>query len=133
MNPLSCYHGGAYLNGSVVEDSSTEDGKTNSEESNQTELALNLNEKKETVLLTGANLRPYETVLRHRLDQLCPPLISTPPLELKALRAVFSVGIDMVVLDAEVSARFGRLALRPEHMITSDDTDELFGQFQVDK
>jgi hypothetical protein len=67
------------------------------------------------------------------LDELCPRLAdgASPLLQLKALRAVFSVGFDAAVLDAESSAHFGKLTLGPQDLLDSSETDALFGQFEI--
>lgn len=67
------------------------------------------------------------------LDELCPPLAdgASPLLQQKAFRAVLSVGFDAVVVDAECSAHFGKLALGPASLLSSKDTDDLFGGFEV--
>ena len=65
------------------------------------------------------------------LDHLCPPLRSSPLLETKALRAVLSVGVEVVVLDALLSAAIGKLDLSPEDALTADDTEGIFGTFGI--
>ena len=83
------------------------------------------------VLISGAYPENAEESIRQYLDDMCPALKSTPRLQDKALRAVMSVGIDVAVVDAELSASIGKLALKPSDLISSDETDELFGQFSV--
>ena len=73
-----------------------------------------------------------EPMLGAQLDALCPPLCTTPRLQDKAIRAVLSVGVEVLVLDAACSAAMGGvLALKPSDLITSDQTDTLFGHFTV--
>ena len=73
-----------------------------------------------------------ESFLAAQLDALCPPLHTTPRLQDKAIRAVLSVGVEVLVLDAACSAAMGgMLALKPSDLITSDQTDALFGHFAV--
>jgi hypothetical protein len=83
------------------------------------------------VLISGAYPESTEESIRQYLDDMCPALKSTPRLQDKALRAVMSVGIDVTVIDAELSASIGKLALKPSDLISSDETDELFGTFSV--
>jgi hypothetical protein len=72
-----------------------------------------------------------EKLLGAALDELCPDLSDTPLLQHKALRAVMSVGVDAVVVDAELSACLGDLDLRPEQLLPSAATDDVFGVFQL--
>ena len=84
----------------------------------------------EEVPLVSALLPPrLEQELGDALDTLCPELSSTPLLQIKALRAVMSVGIDAVVLDAELSCFLDKLELRPQDMLPASATDDLFGVF----
>ena len=39
------------------------------------------------------------------------------------------MGTDVAILDAEMSAIMGKLKLRPEHLLTADDTQNVFGAF----
>lgn len=82
-------------------------------------------------LITGILPEELEGGLVSALDELAPRLASTPRLQDKALRVVFSVGIDVVVMDAESSCLAGRLQLRPEDMLSSNDTDDVWGVFMV--
>eukprot|EP01038_Epipyxis_sp_PR26KG_P008494 gene8494-11480_t len=63
------------------------------------------------------------------LNQICPPLASTPRLQDKALRIVLSVGIDIVMLDAELSAMVGKFSLTENDLIDATATDNVFGKF----
>ena len=65
------------------------------------------------------------------LDRICPALSTTPRLQDKALRVVFSVGIDAVLMDAELSAMMGKFSLRPEDMLASSSTDNVWGNFMM--
>lgn len=73
----------------------------------------------------------WEIAIAAQLDALCPPLSSTPRLQDKAIRAVLSIGVDVVVVDADCSAAMGPLGLLPADLLTSDDTDSLFGYFMI--
>lgn len=86
----------------------------------------------ETVPLLSHSLPPrLEQHLGEALDTLCPPLVSTPLLQTKALRIVMSVGIDAVMLDAELSARMGKVTLGGPDLLTSAETDDIFGTFAL--
>jgi hypothetical protein len=65
------------------------------------------------------------------LDTLCPPLKSTPRLQDKALRIAFSVGVEAVVVDAESSAHMGKLAVTTDDLLSSEATNDVFGQFML--
>eukprot|EP01041_Mallomonas_annulata_P006081 gene6081-12271_t len=82
-------------------------------------------------LVSGVLDEEVEGALAAVLDQLCPPLASSHLLQDKALRAVLSVGVEVVVIDAVLSAAMGKVNLKPEDALTSDDTDELFGAFMI--
>lgn len=82
-------------------------------------------------LLDGSASPAFESAVRKALDTCVPSLVSTPRLQDKALRSVFSIGIDMAIMDAELSARMGKLALHPRDLLTEDETDDLFGRFRV--
>lgn len=74
-----------------------------------------------------------DSMIAEALDELAPRLADghSPSLQDKALRAVLSVGFDAVVLDAESSAHCGKLSLGPAAMLSSTDTEGLFGSFEV--
>ena len=82
-------------------------------------------------LVSGLLPPELEKLLGAALDELCPDLSDTPLLQHKALRAVMSVGVDAVVVDAELSACLGELDLRPEQLLPSAATDDVFGVFQL--
>jgi hypothetical protein len=86
----------------------------------------------EAHLVSGLRSRDDEEYLGELLNEYCPQLRSTPRLQDKALRCVFSVGVDVVILDAELSAMAGKLALRPEDMLPSSATDKIFGNFSME-
>lgn len=65
------------------------------------------------------------------MDSLCPQLKSTPLLEQKALRVVYSAGVDVMVLDSDSSVAVGRPLLTPKHMLSSSATTDIFGNFMV--
>lgn len=82
-------------------------------------------------LITGLNPAIIERELGNSLDILCPALKSTPLLQDKALRIVFSAGVDVMIIDAEHSAMLGKFSLTPKDMITSDDTSDVFEKFGI--
>lgn len=65
------------------------------------------------------------------LDEMCPPLRSSPRLQDKTLRAVLSIGIDCIVADADLAPLLGQIQVHPEQMLHSDDTDGIFGVFML--
>lgn len=65
------------------------------------------------------------------LDELCPQLQSTKKIHEKVLRAVLSVGVDVVIVDSTVSSVIGKLNLKPSALLTSHDTDDIFGNFAI--
>ncbi len=82
-------------------------------------------------LVTGLNSPAMEEYFVDALDELCPPLQSTPLLQDKALRVVLSVGIDVVLVDAERSAMLGKFNLKPSDLLTDKDTDDVFEYFKL--
>jgi hypothetical protein len=64
-------------------------------------------------------------------DELCPELSSSPSLQHRALRVVASTGIDAFLVDCEVSLAMGPLRLKEEDLLSSDQTENIFGQFEV--
>ena len=85
------------------------------------------------VLVSDVMPEPIEQAVAAALDELCPELTTTPKLQDKALRCVFSVGIDVVIVDSLLSVAMGKFNLKPTHLLTSDDTDDIFGEFLVPK
>jgi hypothetical protein len=51
----------------------------------------------------------------------------------KALRAVWSVGVDMVIVDSARSMQMGKLELEQKEILDVKDTEQLFGKFVVPK
>ena len=82
-------------------------------------------------LISGLLPEKVEEVLTQALDDLCPELADTPKLQDKALRLVFSVGVDVAMLDAESSAYVGKFGLHAKDMLSSETTEELFGSFII--
>eukprot|EP01034_Spumella_vulgaris_P021354 gene21354-27384_t len=88
-------------------------------------------QKTEIHLISGAVSREFDEHISEALDCLCPKLYKTPRLQDKALRLVFSVGIDAVLMDAELSALNGKMTLTPKDLLSHEDTAEVFGQFVI--
>ena len=84
-------------------------------------------------LVSNVLAASVEKHLAEALDSLCPSLQSTPLLQDKALRIVLSVGIDAVVVDAELSSALQKTTLTPGHLLPSAATDDLFGNFVIPK
>ena len=74
-----------------------------------------------------------DNMIAEALDALSPELGDglSHTLQNKALRAIFSVGFDAMVMDAQTSAHCGKLCLGPEAMLTSGKTESIFGNFEV--
>jgi hypothetical protein len=95
-----------------------------------------LSAEPDAVLVSAPRATPSAALDRERLwaarlDTLCPPLAATPRLQDKAVRAVLSVGVEVLVVDAASSAAMGPLRVAPGDLVTSDQTDALFGAFSV--
>lgn len=90
-----------------------------------------VDESKCVRLISGLLGEEFETAIGQVLDELCPKLASTPTLQAKAIRAVLSVGVEVLVLDAASSAAIGKLQLTAKDLLCSQDTDDLFGTFMV--
>ena len=71
------------------------------------------------------------TIASHTLDQLAPALASSKLLSEKVLRTVFSVGIDVVIVDSFTSAHLEPLSLLPSDILTSAETDDVFGSIHI--
>ena len=82
-------------------------------------------------LVSSVLPRDIEHHLAEALDSLCPSLQSTPLLQDKALRIVMSVGVDAVVVDAELSAALDKITLSPDQLLPSAATDDIFGNFVI--
>lgn len=80
-------------------------------------------------LISGLHHKSLEKHLASSLDMICPELRSSPSLQSKALRIVFSVGVDIVIVDADASAMMGKLSISPSDILASDSTDRIFGSF----
>ena len=85
----------------------------------------------EMTLISGLLDRKVEQTIAQALDQLCPALEKTPRLQDKALRTVFSVGVDAMLIDAEMSSTMGKLRLTPEDIISPHETQNIFGSFTM--
>jgi hypothetical protein len=82
-------------------------------------------------LLQHAMSEKLQMMINETLNELCPALTSTPLVQQKALRIVFSVGVDVVIVDAETSAYIGKFSLTPRDLINSDQTENIFGSFCI--
>ncbi len=65
------------------------------------------------------------------LNELCPPLETSPRLQDKVLRAIMSIEVDCVIADAELAPHLGMPDVHPQQALTSDDTDDIFGTFVI--
>ena len=145
MNPLTCRFGGRaalrYENPKVLEARRIRRVKTAGKHTSQVVRTssgekiyefvddVDPDELVEVDLVTGLNDADFELRLGEVLDQACPELKSTPLLQEKALRLVFSVGIDVMVVDAEHSAMMGPLALQEEDLLNAEQTQRAFTNF----
>lgn len=85
------------------------------------------------ILVSGMGSPEVEKYFGQELDDHCVLLESTPRLQDKALRCVFSVGCELAIVDAELSAMLPKITLNPLDLLTADETSEVFGQFGVQK
>lgn len=137
-DPLTCYRG---LGAAVDTDEEEEEvtaaqgalAKPDEDDENVDEPSEIYNPLKSQPLFLAAKALPeeLEKVIVEALDELCPPLSSTPALHDKALRIVFSVGIDVMIIDSELSAGIGPLRLVPSDLVTDTDTENVFGNFII--
>jgi hypothetical protein len=65
------------------------------------------------------------------LDQLAPALASSKLLSDKVLRTIFSYGVDVVIVDSFTSAHLEPLSLLPSDILTSAETDDVFGSIHI--
>lgn len=85
----------------------------------------------EVYLAEGAISKPLGESISKAFDYICPALKSTPHLQDKALRIIFSTGVEVMMIDSELSAMIGKLKIKPKDLVTLDETEELFTQFVV--
>lgn len=90
-----------------------------------------LSQSTELNLLQVALSEPLAAMINETLDELCPALSSTPLVQQKALRIVFSVGIDVMLVDAESSAYLGKFNIAPKDLINSSQSEKIFGSFCI--
>eukprot|EP00607_Mallomonas_marina_P010029 CAMPEP_0182422318 /NCGR_PEP_ID=MMETSP1167-20130531/7971_1 /TAXON_ID=2988 /ORGANISM="Mallomonas Sp, Strain CCMP3275" /LENGTH=304 /DNA_ID=CAMNT_0024600279 /DNA_START=483 /DNA_END=1397 /DNA_ORIENTATION=+ len=74
-----------------------------------------------------------EESLKEVLDQLCPPLATSHTLQERALRVVFSVGVEVAVMDAVTSSSLGPIQLQAKDALSSKATESVFGGFMIPK
>jgi hypothetical protein len=85
------------------------------------------------ILVSGMGTPDVEAYFGQELDDHCVLLESTPRLQDKALRCVFSVGCELAIVDAELSALLPKITLNPIDLLTADETNEVFGNFGMQK
>ena len=91
----------------------------------------NASDQVELFLIDGFVHENVNFLIKESLDEKCPALKSTPRLADKALRVVFSVGVDVVMLDATCSAAVGKLQLTESDLISSAESDIVFKKFGI--
>jgi len=123
---LTCVRGLGDPNGNEDEESIAEMMRLEEERQDSRDQSSNLHGIS-WYLVEGLIEPPADQLINSALDHLCPRLASTPLLQEKALRCVFSVGMDLVMLESEVSAALGPLRLEPQHMLSSLESDAVFG------
>lgn len=120
INPFLCYPGlhGYVHNG---EDASKYDGEPLHESLLYTPVTL------------VDKLAPsfVHSIASHTLDQLAPALASSKLLSDKVLRTIFSYGVDVVIVDSFTSAHLEPLSLLPSDILTSAETDDVFGSIHI--
>ena len=93
----------------------------------------NINHEDSIPLLSGMLPAKAERLIGKTLNSLCPHLMTTPRLQDKALRVIFSTGVDVMVVDAMSCALIGKLALRPSDLLPISATEKVFGTFMIEK
>ena len=84
-------------------------------------------------LISGIHAPRIEQHLGDMLNECCPALESSDTLQDKALRSVFSVGMDCAVLDSETAALVGKMQLEADDMVTPAESEDVFGYFHLDR
>jgi hypothetical protein len=118
---------------SLVTPSFNTSSSSSHDESKSREIKAISNRKDAVFLISGKYSEKNEESLKKLLDQLCPNLATSSRLQDKALRSVFSVGVDAVSINCDVYASMRKLALKPSDFITASQTDRLFRSFSVPK
>ena len=85
------------------------------------------------ILLSGLSHPETEEYFGKELDDHCVLLESTPKLQDKAMRIVLSVGCEVVIIDSELSACLRKLTLNPLDLLTADETNDIFGNFGIQR
>ena len=83
------------------------------------------------ILISGLSPPETEIYFGKELDDHCILLESTPKLQDKAMRLVLSIGCEVVIVDSEMSACLKKISLTPKDLITSDESNEVFGNFGI--
>ena len=125
FDPFTCFPGDG--KGSMSDDDLLESQQS------YKDLEQTQNAEEEVVLVDGIMPDEVQSVLGAALDSLCPFLASTPSLQDKTLRTVFSVGVDIAIVDSSLSAYLDPLTLTPSDLLSSDKTDSVFGEFMIPK
>lgn len=97
-----------------------------------------------TILLSNLYPEEIEAPINETLNYLCPALRNTVvpnrngynynTLQQKAMRVVYSIGVDVLVMDAYTSAALGKVDyIVVNDLLTPYDTQNVFGQFGVPK
>ena len=122
----------AARNGSLQAGEAADDAE---DESVAVQLSSNNYDEKEFMpdmpLVSGLYSSRVERLLADSLDNLCPSLTSTPLLQEKALRVVFSQGVEVMIIDAEHSAMLGKLKLAYDELLTPEETLGVIENFQI--
>ena len=85
------------------------------------------------ILLSGLSHPETEEYFGKELDDHCVLLETTPKLQDKAMRIVLSVGCEVVIIDSELSACLRKLTLNPLDLLTADETNDIFGNFGIQR
>lgn len=85
------------------------------------------------ILVSGLSDIDTEEYFSKELDDHCVLLESTPKLQDKAIRIVLSVGCEVVIIDSELSSCIKKLTLSPLDLLTSDETNDIFGNFGLQR
>lgn len=136
FDPFICMHGlGKTPSGQHVDDPMSDDDTENEDailsSISQDHLKHGGVVENSLIIMDGMMPPEVEEVVRSTFDRLSPALQTTKKLEDKVLRIIFSIGIDVVIVDAGLSSFLDKLRLKPEDLVTSNVTDKIFGRFYI--
>lgn len=120
-DPMICYHN---VDAIVMDEKASMESQMEAVEARQNALIPWL-------MFSGVNDADDEKDMAEALVGLCPKLSNSRTLQEKALRIALSVEMDMVLVDAELSAVLGKFPLTSDKLLTHQDTTEIFKRFVI--